>query len=142
MSQRHFTYEEESKKLCGLKIKNAKQDDSGVYTLVVDNIYGNDDSTAQIVVIVPDDGRARPRHGSSSGLPSHLQQQVHTEKLQPPKVITHLLQEITVTEGEPIVLNCMIEGLPLPQVFIEYIILIYICIYIINIIYLKKVEFL
>jgi len=115
MSQRHFTYEEESKKLCGLKVKNAKEDDSGVYTLVVDNLYGSDDSTATVVVnVAGDPRRLRPRHGSFSGAP--LQPQ--NERLQPPRVVTHLLPEITITEGEPIVLSCMIEALPLPQIAI------------------------
>ena len=112
MSQRHSVYEEESKKLCGLKIKNAKEDDSGVYTLVVDNLYGSDDSTAQVIVNVSDARRIRPRHGSFSSVPSQQPQ----EKLLPPKVVTQSLPEITINEGEPIILSCMVEALPLPQV--------------------------
>jgi hypothetical protein len=112
MSQRHSTYEEESKKLCGLKIKNAKNDDSGVYTLVIDNLYGSDDSTAHITVNVADDGRGRQRIGSSQG----PQQTNQNEKLVSPKILSHLQPEVSVIEGQPIVLNCMIEGLPLPQV--------------------------
>lgn len=50
LSQRHFVYEEESKKLCGIKIKNAKPDDSGIYSLVIDNQYGTDDTSAQVIV--------------------------------------------------------------------------------------------
>ena len=109
MSQRHFVYEEESKKLCGLKIKNAKEDDSGVYAVVIDNLYGTDDSTAQVVVILPNDGRIRQRNGSNTAL-----QQPACEKLLPPRVGTNLVPEQTVMEGEPIVLNAIIEGLPLP----------------------------
>lgn len=50
MSQRHFVYEE-SKKLCGLKIINSKASDTGVYSIVVDNQFGRDESSAQINVI-------------------------------------------------------------------------------------------
>lgn len=48
-------YEEESKKICGIKIKNACGEDSGIYSLVADNTYGTDDSSAQVVVIVKSD---------------------------------------------------------------------------------------
>ena len=48
-------YEEESKKICGIKIKNACGEDSGIYSLVDDNTYGTDDSSAQVVVIVKSD---------------------------------------------------------------------------------------
>ena len=109
MSQRHSTYEEESKRLCGLKIKSAKNDDSGVYTLVIDNLYGSDDSTAHLNVNVADDGRARQRIGSQGP------QQIN-EKLVAPKILSNLQPEVSVVEGQPIVLNCKIEGLPLPQV--------------------------
>ena len=116
MSQRHSTYEEESKKLCGLKIKNAKDDDSGVYTLVIDNLYGSDESAAHVTVIVPDDGRVRQRLGSSQG-PLTVSQ---SDRLVPPKIISHLQPEISVVEGQPIILNCLIEGLPLPQVIEDF----------------------
>lgn len=52
LSQRHFVYEEESRKLCGLKIKSAKADDAGIYSLVIDNQHGTDDSSAQVFVNV------------------------------------------------------------------------------------------
>ena len=55
LSQRHFVYEEEAKKLCGIKIKSAKPDDSGIYSLVIDNQFGTDDTSAQVLVTAKND---------------------------------------------------------------------------------------
>jgi hypothetical protein len=49
LSQRHFVYEE-SKKLRGLKIINSKAADAGVYSLVIDNLYGRDDSVTEVIL--------------------------------------------------------------------------------------------
>ena len=49
LSQRHFVYEE-AKKLCGLKIVNSVANDSGTYTLVIDNQFGKDECTSQVIV--------------------------------------------------------------------------------------------
>lgn len=121
MSQRHTTHFEESKKICALKIKNAKADDSGVYTVVVENPYGSDDSSGQVFVGGPDDGRLRqPQQPMTPNILSPVQRAPPShediEQNKPPKIVKHLQPESSVTEGEPIILNCMIEGTPLPKV--------------------------
>ncbi len=116
MSQRHTVHEEESKKLSGLKIKNAKYDDCGVYTLVVENPYGADQSSGQVIVVSPNEV-PRPKQSSSSvsSMPK-MEQLMPEEKIKPPRVIKHLQQETLINEGQPLVLNCLIEGEPTPKV--------------------------
>lgn len=120
MSQRHTTHFDEVKKVCALKIKNAKPDDAGVYTLVIENPYGADQSSGQIVILKPVD--ERPRHPSHSQQPSPIVKTpvVPDEKynLSPPRILKHLQPETTINEGQTITLSCMVDGTPLPNVII------------------------
>lgn len=122
MSQRHTTHVDEMKKLCALKIRNAKPDDAGLYTVVVSNPFGSDDSSAHVGVLGPDDGKpATPRIPSTSvptplarmptELPAH-----QPEKSAPPRIIKHMAPETQVNEGEHIVISCVVEGVPTPNI--------------------------
>jgi hypothetical protein len=117
MSQRHSTHLEELKKVCALKIVNVKYDDSGVYSVVVENQYGSDDSTAQVIILSP--GESRPI-SSITSMPSPVVKQpyeeVQREVPSPPKIIKHMQPETTVNEGQPILLNCLIESQTIPIV--------------------------
>lgn len=125
MSQRHTTHFDEVKKLCALKIKNAKPDDAGVYTLVVENPFGSDQSSGQISVLRPMD--ERPRHMSQSSVPSPSPAPPRTPidevemRIGPPRIIRHLQPETFVNEGQGITLTCMIDGVPLPTVMSNFI---------------------
>jgi hypothetical protein len=118
MSQRHTTHLEDTKNICALKIKNAKPDDSGFYSVVVENPYGSDDSTAQVIVVSPEEEK-RPRHTSQpSAMPSYHRRPSEQDVepvLKPPRIVKHIQPETTINEGQPIILNCMIEGFPLPK---------------------------
>jgi hypothetical protein len=131
MSQRHLTHVEDSKKLCALKIRNAKKDDSGVYSVVVENPYGSDDSSTQVVVVTPQEQRsiipstsvptpiAQIPSTPTTAIkkPSQSNEQQHKPlKYQAPHVVEHVNPEQTVTEGKPVVLSCIIEGTPIPQI--------------------------
>ena len=54
MSQRHSCHCDEGKRICGIKIKNATPEDSGIYSLVIENPYGADDSSCQVLVSPPE----------------------------------------------------------------------------------------
>ena len=120
MSQRHTTHYDESKNVCALKIKNAKPDDAGVYTLVIENPYGADQSSCQVAVLRPVDDR--PRHGSQSA-PSPVAVKTPIEepmRMSPPRIIKHLQPETNVNEGQGLTLSCMIEGSPIPNVNFQF----------------------
>lgn len=119
MSERHTTHFEESKNICALKIRNAKKDDTGVYTLFIQNPYGSDESTAQVLVIVPD---MRPVQQMAPQMPQSVIQEIPkmaptpANETKPPKFVKHLQPETTLNEGNSLILNCMIESLVAPQV--------------------------
>ena len=103
MSERHSTFFDDLKKICALKIKNAKNDDSGLYSIVVENSFGSDDSSGQVNVKLPEEHRPKYR--------------VEPEPIaKAPQIIKHFQSENYVDEGQPIILQCIIEGLPLPKV--------------------------
>ena len=103
MSERHTTHFDELKKICALKIKNAKNDDSGLYSIVVENPYGSDDSSGQVNVNVPESIR-----------PKYREEPEPVGKA--PRIVKPFQAENFINEGQPIILNCMIEGLPVPKV--------------------------
>jgi hypothetical protein len=103
MSERHSTHFDELKKVCALKIKNAKRDDSGLYSIVAENPYGSDDSSGQVTVNVPE--QIRPKYKEE---PEPI--------AQAPRIVKPFQPETFINEGQPIVINCVIEGLPLPKV--------------------------
>lgn len=110
-----MTHFDESKKVCSLKIKNAKPDDAGVYTLMIENPYGADQSSGQLVVLRPLD--ERQRQGSQSVQSPVAKTPVEDQlKMSPPRVLKHLQPETNVKEGQGITLSCMIEGTPIPNV--------------------------
>ena len=119
MSARHSTHFDESKKLFSLKIKNAKPDDAGIYTLVVQNAYGSDQTSGQVSFVQPEE---RPRHPSS--VPSSPMVQPIVQKSEPtpeefraPRIIKKMQPETTVNEDQAVVLSCMIEpGNPLANI--------------------------
>ena len=144
MSQRHTVHNEESKKVCGVKIKNAKPEDSGIYSLVVENPYGADDSSAQVVV-TPVESRPRPSSVSSAPSPSPYQANPvyaeehqpyeatikrpldaeeaslqHGQSIVPPRFVVGLPANHRLHEGEPIILSCQVEGSPKPSVNFDY----------------------
>lgn len=117
MSQRHTTHYDELKKVCALKIKNAKRDDFGVYTVVVENPYGSDQSSGQVSVIFPEENRPRqPSVPASLPSPVVKAPQPLQEEMKAPRILKHLQPETNVNEDQPVILSCMIEGSPLPQV--------------------------
>ncbi|RMZ96018.1 Titin [Brachionus plicatilis] len=119
MSARHSTHFDEMKKLCSLKIKNAKPDDAGLYTLVVQNPYGSDQTSGPVSLAVPEE---RARHSSS--VPSSSMTQPMVQKAEPkpeefraPRIIKKMQPETTVNEDQAILLSCMIEpGNPLANI--------------------------
>lgn len=116
MSQRHTTHFDEMKKVCSLKIKNAKHDDAGVYTLAIENPYGADQSSSQVVVLKPVEDR--PRFQSQSA-PSPVVRQPEEQQqfpMGPPRILKHLQPETNLNEGQTVVLSCMIDGSPIPNV--------------------------
>jgi hypothetical protein len=120
MSQRHTTHFDEIKKLCALKIKNAKPDDAGVYTLVIENPYGSDQSSGQVSIMRPVE--ERPRHSSSLPSPSPIVRSAPSsadEPMGPPRILKHLQPETTVNEGQPITLTCMIDSPNIPNVIFK-----------------------
>lgn len=119
MSQRHTTHFDEMKKVCSLKIKNAKPDDAGVYTLVIENPYGADQSSGQVVHLRPVDEQ-RPRYPSQS-VTSPISKTPEEPKLtmSPPRILKHLQPETNVNEGQGITLSCMIDGTPIPNVLLN-----------------------
>jgi hypothetical protein len=120
MSERHSTHVEEMKHICGLKIRNAKRDDAGVYSVVVENPYGQDDSSAQVNIVTPED--LRPRIPSTSvatplvNAPLQSIEQKQREQNAPPRVIRHMQPETQVTEGGAVHVSALIEGVPTPQI--------------------------
>jgi hypothetical protein len=81
MSQRHSCHNDEAKRIVGVKIKGAQPEDSGVYSLVVENPYGADDSSCQLVVAEP----PRPRltaHDSTAAAHSPLPDAPHAQPQQ------------------------------------------------------------
>ena len=121
MSERHTTHVEESKKLCALKIRNAKRDDAGFYSVVVENPYGSDDSSAQVAIIGPEEPQ-KARIPSTS-VPTPLARVPHaplveqqSERVMPPRIVKHMLPETQVTEGQSVVITCVVEGVPTPQI--------------------------
>ena len=107
MSERHSTHFDELKKVCALKIKNAKDDDSGLYSVVVENPYGSDDSSGHVTVSLPE--LMRPKYKEE---PEPI--------AKPPRIVKHFQPENVINEGQPIMLNCVIEGLPLPKVIFQF----------------------
>ena len=120
MSQRHNTHVDETKKIVALKIKNAKVEDSGVYTVVVENPFGSDHSSGPVAVIPPAEPTYRPPSVSSMPAPKTPSVPYQATEVQPvvkpPKIIKPVQPETSVIEGEPVILNCVIEGYPTPQV--------------------------
>ena len=125
MSQRHSCHNDETKRICGIKIKNATPEDSGVYSLVIENPYGADDSSCQVVVMPPE---PRQRLASADSVPySPLPDQAMNAPLRmeesanpvPPKFIIGLPPNGKLNEGEPISLSCKVEGSPVPNVSSE-----------------------
>lgn len=121
MSARHSCHNDEAKRICGVKIKNAQPEDSGVYSLVIENPYGADDSSCQVIVTAP-----RPRLMSQDSVPyspvgipespSYTGPMEESANAIPPKFVVGLPANGKVNEGEPIHLNCRVEGSPMPQV--------------------------
>jgi hypothetical protein len=121
MSQRHSAHVEELKKLCALKIINAKPEDSGYYSVVVENQFGSDDSSARL--FVNSSSEIKPIHSKVSQLPTVVKPVYEEDQRQvpsPPKIIKHMPPETTVNEGQAIVLNCLIESESIPIVNIEF----------------------
>lgn len=120
MSARHSTHFDEIKKLCSLKIQNAKPDDAGVYTLVVQNPYGSDQTSGQVSLASADD--ARPRYPSSVPAspivqPTPQKPEPKPEEFRAPRIIKKMQPETTVNEDQAVVLSCMIEpGNPLANI--------------------------
>jgi hypothetical protein len=114
MSQRHTTHFEESKGMCALKIKNAKMDDSGVYTVLVENQFGSDDSSGQLFVISPDGSQQMPKTPTSAA--PKFSQADEFQQIVPPRIIKHFQSESFVNEGQNVLLSAMVEGFPTPEV--------------------------
>ena len=105
MSERHSTHFDDMKKIAALKIKNAKPDDSGLYSIVVENPYGTDDCSGQVNVNAPEQAR-------------HKYKEEPEPIAMAPKIIKPFQPENLINEGQSILLNCIIEGLPVPKVLI------------------------
>jgi hypothetical protein len=77
MSQRHSCHNDEAKRICGVKIKNATPSNTRIYSLVIENPYGADDSTCQVIVAPPE---PRQRLASVDSVPySPLPEQAYPQ---------------------------------------------------------------
>lgn len=121
MSARHSTQFEESKKICSLKIKQAKPDDAGIYSLVVENPYGSDNCSAPVQLVPAMEPRPKLHPNAVNVLPTPPQrpEPVISQKTIPPKFIKLLPPETFANEGDNIVFEVIIEGSPTPQVISE-----------------------
>jgi hypothetical protein len=99
LSSRHAPSYEEKNNIGGLKIKNAKPDDSGIYGISVKNPFGGDTSECEVIVIP-----SKPANQSLKGLKR-------------PEFIIPLAPEVSIKDGQPIYLNCTVDGDPEPQVW-------------------------
>jgi hypothetical protein len=94
--------------------------DAGSYKIAADNIGGRAESACVVyinkapVIDVGPESRlhSAPRTPSSSGAPKMEESQ----KIIPPRIIRHFQPEQLFNEGQTIILSCMVEGLPIPQV--------------------------
>ncbi len=116
MSQRHSTHLEELKKLCALKIINIKPEDSGHYSVVVENQFGSDDSSANLFVISSSDIKPIQNKVPQSPVIKPVYDEIQREVPAPPKIIKNMPPETTVNEGQSILLNCIIESQTVPIV--------------------------
>lgn len=119
MSARHSTHFDENKKLCSLKIKDAKPDDAGLYTLIVQNAYGSDQTSAQVSLAQPEERSRHPSTVPSSPMvqPAAQKPEPAPEQFRAPRIIKKMQPETTVNEDQAVVLSCMIEpGNPLANI--------------------------
>lgn len=119
MSARHSTQFEESKKICSLKIKNAKPDDAGIYSLVVENPYGSDNCSAPVQFMAPAETPRPKLHNVLPVPPPQRPEPVISHKTIPPKFIKLLPPETFANEGDNIIFEVIIEGSPTPQVSLQ-----------------------
>ncbi len=121
MSQRHSSHLEELKKLCALKILNTKLEDTGLYSVVVENHFGSDDSSGRLVVISSSDNKSLySKTQQSPMIVKPTYDETQREVPTPPKIIKHMLPETTVNEGQAILLSCLIESQSIPIVSIQF----------------------
>ncbi|XP_076994119.1 obscurin-like [Tamandua tetradactyla] len=96
-----------------LRIRAARPQDGGTYTVHAENLLGSASAAAALVV---DAGAPGPPGGSTAALLAHLQrrrEQMRTEcPLTPPGVST---RTCTVTEGKHARLSCFVTGEPKPE---------------------------
>jgi hypothetical protein len=118
MSQRHTCSLDEAKNIAYLKIKNVKPDDSGFYTIVVENPYGHDNSSAQAVIISPEENKPRQPYRAPMPAPQQQQQQplLQAPPMSPPRITRPFAPETNIVEGESIVLSAIVHGSPTPQI--------------------------
>ena len=90
MSQRHSTHLEELKKLCALKIINIKPEDSGHYSVVVENQFGSDDSSANLFVISSSDIKPIQNKVPQSPVIKPVYDEIQREVPAPPKIIKNM----------------------------------------------------
>ncbi len=121
MSQRHSSHLEELKKICALKIINIKPEDSGFYSVVVENQFGSDDSSSRLLVITSNDVKpVQSKLPQSPIVVKPIYDEVQREVPAPPKIIKHMHPETTANEGQAILLSCLIESQSIPVVIIQF----------------------
>uniref|UniRef100_A0A3B5LBL0 Ig-like domain-containing protein n=1 Tax=Xiphophorus couchianus TaxID=32473 RepID=A0A3B5LBL0_9TELE len=113
-----------SGELHSLVIAEAFEEDTGRYSCFASNVYGTDSTSAEIYV----EGEARVylKHQiiTSSELYSHaclILQVLPLQTLSGPPVMaapvfTESLQELSASEGQLVVLECRVKGVPAPRV--------------------------
>lgn len=116
MSARHTTQYEDSRKICTLRIANAKIEDSGIYSLLIENPYGSDNCSANIQVPGPVEPYIMPKHMAPPTPTQKPPAPPMSQKPVPPRFIRLLQPETFANEGQTIIFECELEGSPTPTV--------------------------
>jgi hypothetical protein len=105
-----------------IKLEDVNVYDAGSYKIAADNIGGRAESAcvvyinkAPVIDVGPESRlQSAPRTPSSSA-----PKMEESQKIIPPRIIRHFQPEQLFNEGQTIILSCMVEGFPIPQVEIK-----------------------
>ena len=119
LSQRHTVSFDEHNSVIALKIKNATPDDSGVYTVRIQNPLGSDSSDCQVRVS-PAFAPKRVEDHLNPAYQVMVTEEVAVTEVQvpvrAPRIMKAIQHDVNIKEGEPFQLTCIVDGYPEPKV--------------------------